>query len=115
MIASTEVPTVYVLNHLGRNTFMGSDIVIYDNGVFDISRKKFFSKSKKDDFYFLDGTDGFIVQDEVENNIAEVSHHLIPSVKSNEIYGYDDYLGIFKGMYKDYTGEFLVMACMTYM
>jgi hypothetical protein len=52
-----EVPTIYSIPQFGRNVFMGNDVIVYMNGVFDISRKLFFPKSEDVNFYFLDGTD----------------------------------------------------------
>lgn len=57
MIAATSVPTIYVLPRYGRNIFMGSDVMVYANGVFDIQRKMYFPKAPEARFYFLDGTD----------------------------------------------------------
>lgn len=115
MISSTDVPTIYSIDKFGRNTFMGNDIVVYANWVFDIQRKIFFPKSDDVNFYFLDGTDGFCVEDERGSPIDDTTKWVVPSVKNQEVHTYDEYLDIFQKMYKDHTGDFLIMVCMTYM
>lgn len=115
MIAATSVPTIYVLPRYGRNIFMGSDVMVYANGVFDIKRKMYFPKSPDASFYFLDGTDWFVVQDFKWRDYDETTIASVPSIKSTEVYSFDDYKNIFHDLYKDITGDFLVMACCTYM
>jgi len=115
MIANTPVPTIYVLPRYGRNIFMGSEVMVYANGVFDIQRKMYFPKAPDASFYFLDGTDWFVVQDFKWREYDATTIASVPSIKSNEVYGFDDYRNIFHNLYKDITGDFLVMACCTYM
>lgn len=115
MIAESNVPSIYVLSKYGRNVFMGTDVVIYLNGVFDINRKMFFPKSEHEQFFFLDGTDGFVVQDMRWNDAEKNLNGLIPSVQGNSVHTFKDYNDIFSKMYKDYTGTYLVMACATYL
>lgn len=115
MIAATSVPTIYVLNRYGRNVFMWSDVMVYSNGVFDIKRKLYFPKAPEASFYFLDGTDWFVVQDFKWRDYDVTTIASVPSIKSTEVCSFDDYKNIFHDLYKDITGDFLVMACCTYM
>ncbi len=115
MIAESNVPSIYVLAKYGRNVFMGTDVIIYLNGVFDINRKMFFPKSEHDQFFFLDGTDGFVIQDIRGNDGEKNLNGLIPSVWWTSVHTFEEYNNIFSPMYKDYTGTYLVMACCTYL
>lgn len=115
MIAATSVPTIYVLNRYGRNVFMWSEVMVYSNGVFDIKRKLYFPKAPEASFYFLDGTDWFVVQDFKWRDYDVTTIASVPSIKSTEVCSFDDYKNIFHDLYKDITGDFLVMACCTYM
>ena len=53
MVTKSSVPTIYGYAQYGFNDYKGNDIILFPDGVFDMSNQKFFQKHDTLPYTFL--------------------------------------------------------------
>lgn len=115
MISSVEVPTITAIRHYGRSKFKWNDILILKNGVYDISRKRWFPKEDDSEFYFMEWTDGFVLRTHEGSPVSSIIWWMVSSNVSTAVNTADKFIEIFQPLYKDITGDMLVLTACCYL
>lgn len=111
MISSAEVPVIQAYTQYGKNDYKGNEIMLFPDGVYDITLKKFFPKDEETGIYFLGGNDGLMYSPNANASATPELKH-IPQYGVTAKRTMEDFIGFSKEVFADESAWIIWMtAC----
>lgn len=109
-ITATNVPNITSIPKYGNVEMLWWRYFVLYDGVCDLENRTFYPKNENEKYYFVNSTDGFIVEGNSGNQSA--AKFIIPSFGNFWTNSFDEFMEITKSIYGDYSAEMiLVFAC----
>lgn len=115
MISTSLVPDITVYDKYGVNEYNGEKVIIFKDYVYCTEKKVAIPRLGWSKFYFIDWINGIKVEWKDGTDIDAMLVDKAPSLGTVVQHSYDEYRSVVKEVFKDISGDLLLMTASTWL